>query len=298
MNFLTFTYYVTGRNHLLLLEKLKKRGVNLKKIEIIDTKRLKITIDSKDRLNFFAICKNSWYNKLVKVGGLFAPIHLLFKNAYIWVGIAFFLCLNFWANSLYFETQFKGDARLFSKQIEKCFDEVGIKKFHVFTQAQLNEANKKLLIEDKLSFISIRKEGNNAVVYIKQSLVEPNLLQSLNSDFIASEDMLILKISVYSGRAVVEQNAFVKKGDVIAKASYLIKEQEVTCPLVFTMSCECTFVYEYTTAYKVDDGIKANAITLAKIALGDYPVRSYTVERIDDNNLKVILKYEKTFFGG
>ena len=44
MSFLTFTYYVTGRNQLFLIEKLKKKGVNLKKIEIIDTKRLKITI--------------------------------------------------------------------------------------------------------------------------------------------------------------------------------------------------------------------------------------------------------------
>ena len=298
MNFLTFTYYVMGRNHLLLIDKLKKKGVNLKKIEIIDTKRLKITIDSKDRLKFFAICKNSWYNKLVKVGGLFAPIYSFIRKPAILLGTVFFFCISFWANTLYFETQFKGDARLFSRQIENVFEDVGIKKFYPFTQSQLDEANKKLLTEEKLSFISILKDGNRAVVYIKKSVQPPNFLTALNTDFVASEDMIVLKITVYSGRAVVTQNSSVKKGDVIAKASYLIKEQEIACPLVFTMTCECTFVYEYQSLHKIDDGIKVNALTLAKVALGDYPVRSYQIVNIDEKNLKVILKYEKTFFGG
>ena len=91
----------------------------------------------------------------MKVGGLFAPVYKLIKKPAILVGTIFFFCLSFWANTLYFETQFNGDARLFSNQVESVFNEVGIKKFHPFTQAQLDEVNKKLLTKENLSFISV-----------------------------------------------------------------------------------------------------------------------------------------------
>ena len=298
MSFLTFTYLVTGRNQLILIEKLQKAGVNLKKIENIDAKRLKITIDSKDRLKFFAICKNSWYNRLVKVGGFFAPAYKLAKNFYLFIGILLFFAISIYANTLYFQTQFEGDALLFSKQIESTFQQVGIRKFHPFTQAQLDSVKLILERDEKLSFISVTKKGNSAVVYLKQSLTEPTTLPTLNSDFLAPEDMTVLKITVYSGRAIAQPNTFVKKGEIVAKASYLIKDSEVACKLAFTMLSECTFVYEYESAYKIDDSVKNNALTLAKVVLGDYTVRSYNFEIVGIKRVKVILKYEKTFFGG
>ena len=298
MSFLTFSYLVSGRNQLILLEKLRKSGVNLKKIEIIDSKTLKITIDGKDRLKFFAICKNSWYNRLLKVGGCCSPAYKLLKNLYLFIGIVLFFALTSLANNLYFEAQYQGDSRLYATQIENSFNEVGIKKFLPFSQEQLDKAKLKLESNNKLSFISIVKKGNRAVVYTKQSVLEPSVLNVLHSDYIAQEDMLILKITVYSGRAVVNQGDFVKRGDLIAKASYLIKDNEVACPLVFTMASECTFTYEYVSSYKLDDSAIQNGLVLAKIALGDYELRSCTYAVVSEKSIKITIKYEKTFFGG
>ena len=167
-----------------------------------------------------------------------------------------------------------------------------------FSQEQLDKAKLKLESNNKLSFISIVKKGNRAVVYTKQSVLEPSVLNVLHSDYIAQEDMLILKITVYSGRAVVNQGDFVKRGDLIAKASYLIKDNEVACPLVFTMASECTFTYEYVSSYKLDDSAIQNGLVLAKIALGDYELRSCTYAVVSEKSIKITIKYEKTFFGG
>ena len=48
MRMLTKTFLVTGRNRNILLQRLKKYGVSVFKIQIIDEKRAKITIDEKD----------------------------------------------------------------------------------------------------------------------------------------------------------------------------------------------------------------------------------------------------------
>ena len=79
---------------------------------------------------------------------------------------------------------------------------------------------------------------------------------------------------------------------------YLIKDNEVACPLVFTMASECTFTYEYVSTYKLDDSTIQNGLALAKIALGDYELRSCTYDVVSEKSIKITIKYEKTFFGG
>ena len=73
MALLTKTYLVKGLNRNLLLQKLIKAGIRVKKLKIIDEKNAEITIDGKDCSKYIAICKKTWYNSLVKVGGIFSP---------------------------------------------------------------------------------------------------------------------------------------------------------------------------------------------------------------------------------
>ena len=47
MNALTVTYLLVGRNRKYLLQKLSKAGIAVKKLQILDEKRAKITIDKK-----------------------------------------------------------------------------------------------------------------------------------------------------------------------------------------------------------------------------------------------------------
>lgn len=298
MNWLTETYLLVGRNRKNLFQKLNKAGISLKKIEIFDEKRAKITIDKKDASKYFAICKNSWYNKLLKIGGICAPIYKAIKMPLITLAIIFFFAFTYFFDFLYLQTVYEGDALLYQKQIEEQFELAGITKYKPFNQSTLNEIAFILQQNASISHVTVKKQGNKAIVSVKSAQTPPQKLIVLNSDFIASEDMTVLNITVYSGSAVVKKGDFVKKGELIAKASALVKEEEAPCPLILALTAECTFEYVCEYVYEINDSAKLNALAGAKLALGDYTVRSYTFKNEGKNKIKVILKYEKTLIGG
>lgn len=298
MSYLKFTYLVSGLNQKLLVYRLQKSKINILDIKFINKKLLKITIDSKDRLKFFAICKNSWYNKLVNIGGLCAPLYKLYKNIALTVGLIAFFSICYFSNNLYFKTDYLADSHLYKTQIQSAMQSAGIKKFKPFTQEQLDKASELVREINQISFITITKKGGSAVVYLKQSVAMPLPLKTYASDFVAPEDLVILKITVYSGTQLKNQGDYVKKGEVIAKAGYIIQEKEYPCLLSLALTAECTFEYIYNYSGRLTSEIKTNALALAKIYLGDYPVRSYSLKEINNNKLKVIIKYEKTLCGG
>ena len=297
MTFLTKTYLVKGNNLSVLLARLKRKQINLLKVKFLGEKCVKITIDSKDALKFFAICKNSWYNKELKSGGLCMPFYLMVKKPLISLAIALFFALCYLFNGLFLKCDYVGDAYLFKNQIEKAMDEVGVKKYSTFNQDQLLKVATILSKESNVAFVSLKKWGNSAIIDIKQQVEPPDRLPKLSNHLYASEDMRILKITVYSGTACVSENQEIKKGDLIAKASVLAGEKEVFSDLIFQITAECTFEFIYTATYEIDDSLKANALACAKHALGDYAVRSHDIQIIGQNKLKVTLKYEKNITG-
>lgn len=299
MDFLTKTYLVEGSNHDLLFKRLKRANVNLVKVQIINKKQLKITIDVKDTPKFFAICKNSWYNKELKIGGIFAPFYKCVSKWIVTLAIICFFVFSYAFNNLYLQTEYQGDSIYFTKQIQTALNNAGVHTYRFFSQKQLNAVEIELKKEKEIAFVSAQKCGNRSIIYIKRAQIEPERLPVYQTDLIANEDMVILKITVYSGTAVVQENCAVKKGDIIAKASYFLKdEEEIKCPLICLVTAECVYEYVYESEFKINDGAKNNALALAKFTLGDYHVRSYSFEVIGKNKLKVILKYEKTLVGG
>lgn len=298
MRMLTKTFLVTGRNRNILLQRLKKYGVSVFKIQIIDEKRAKITIDEKDTPKYFAICKNSWYNKELKIGGICAPFYLMIKKSILTVFLLVFFAITYFADFLFLGAVYQGEAVLYKRQIEDAFSDVGIKKYSAFSQTQLDSALAVLQKSEDIAFITLKKSGSKAIVYLKTAKALPDKLQTFNSDFIASEDMRILNITVYSGTAMVQKGDFVKKGQVIAKASNVVKETEVPTLLTLAVSAECIFEYIYESANRIDDSTKQNAFVMAKFMLGDYQILSHSFENIDNNKLKVIIKYEKNLIGG
>ena len=295
---LTKTYLVVGLNRQILIEKLKKRSINLLKIEILDKKRAKITIDAKDTLKYFAICKNSWYNKQLRVGGILAPFYLMVKNWLVTLSVCLFFCVCFFANGIYFESQYVGDAINYRALIESELEKAGIVKYAPFSQSKLNGVKLTLEKEREIAFISVTKRGNKAVIEVKKSQTPPQSPTVSESDLIATEDMVILNVTVYSGTQCVQVGQAVKKGEVIAKASYLVDENEVKTLLYCEVTAECVFEYVYKTNSPINQSTKTNALLVAKTALGDYPVRSYDFVIENKNQIKVIIKYEKTLNGG
>ena len=222
----------------------------------------------------------------------------MIKKSIITVFILAFFAISYFADFVYLGTVYQGDAILYKGQIEEVFKDIGIKKYFNFSQSQLDKASSILQKDKDIAFLTLKKSGSKAVVYLKTAFNPPEKLQAFERDFIAREDMKILNITVYSGTAMVQKGDTVKKGQVIAKACNFIKEEQVPTLLTLAVSAECTFEYLYKSDYKIDDSCKQNALVMAKFMLGDYQVLSHSIERIDDCNVKVVIKYEKNLIGG
>ena len=292
------TYVVEGLNQKILLDRLIYSKINLLKVKKITQKCLEITIDSKDDLKFFAICKNMWYNKLIKVGGILSPFYLMVKNPLKIVCLLLSLFIIFFGENVYLESSYKGDAIAYRSAIESAFEQAEIKRYSFFSEGKLERVRQILNEQYSFGYLQIQKRGNKAVIEIRALKSEPQRLVGLKSDLIALENLKILNATVYSGTLLKSVGESVSKGEVIAGAYYFIGDSKIDCELLAVITAECTYTYEYKANTKITNDTLLNAIASAKLMLGDYEVISSEYKITDGNLITVTLKYEKLICGG
>lgn len=291
MRALSRTFRVTGRNRNLFFSSLKKRGVNLLKIKIINEKTMEITIDNKDTDKYFAILKNMWYNEQVKTGGLWAPLVFLKKNAARAVACVCFVIFLFFSDNLYFAIDYEGDSSAFKTRVEAALTDAGVEKFKFFSDGDLKNAQKSLDGQNA-GFISLSKKGSRIVVDLRENKSAPEMIVPLQKDCVAEENFKILKIVVYSGTQMFYAGDEVKKGDVLVGAYDDSSGERKFRPVLAAISGECSFTFVYESPFEVTDETKNLAIAAAKNALGDKKVFSCECST-DGKKISVIIKYEK-----
>lgn len=296
MKKLTKTFIVEGLNRNLLLKRVHKAQIAVLDFVILDEKHAKITIDSKDCDKYFAICRKIWYNKLIKTSGIFAPVYKTIKKPFVAIAVFIFFFVVYFADNIYLGTEYLGDAKLYAAQTEKYLSEQGITFFRPFNESMLSVAEKNFEKDFRLKFLKIEKRGNKAVVYVKSNVENVKTPQSSDTDICATEDMVILKMVVFSGTPLVSVGESVKKGEPLIGAYNLVNEQKVACKIVGSISAKCAFYYEYECKYDAKSQTD-NAIAAAKIMLGDYEVKDISVKTVK-NKIQVVLYYEKIIFGG
>ncbi len=298
MALLTKTYLVKGLNRNLLLQKLIKAGVSVKKLKIIDEKSAEITIDSKDCSKYIAICKKTWYNNLVKVGGFLAPFYLMVKNPVKTVAFLLSLCLIVAGDFIYLKTEYLGDSPYFKKSVQNAFFDAGITKYSFITEDKLDKVRQALLSQNGAGYVLVEKRGNKVVVDMRILKQEPLKPKPLTTDLIASEDMKILNATVYSGTLLKFPGESVLKGEVIAGAYNIVDDKQIPCELHAVISAECTYTYVYSAKYQITEELLSRVYLTAKFALGDYEILSHRQTVKNKNLIEVEIKYEKIICGG
>lgn len=298
MTLLYSTYLVKGFNRAELLKRLKNGGVSLLRVKIIDERTTEITIDSKDGAKYFAICKNMWYNKLLKRGGLLYPLLYIKQNAVRFIGAALIVLGIVAFENVYLGAEYEGDAVYFKAAAENALSEAGIKKYRFFSLEGLSAAEARLSVSEGVSFLSIKKRGNTAVISLKKAKEQPNSFPVLQTDLTAIGDCVITKLVVYSGTAVKSAGEVVRSGEKIVCAYYQKNESErVFCPVIAEYSASFSFFYEYAppSGVKNEQAIAA-AIACAKEELGEKNVLSVSYE-LKSSVICVVLQYERSFIG-
>lgn len=291
MRAFTRTYEVTGLNRNLLVSRLKRNGINIIKLKILSDKRAEITIDNKDAAKYFAICKNMWYNKLIKIGGFFAPLWFLKKNAVKVIAVlCFFISVLIFEN-VYLFTVYEGDSRAFEKSVQAAVFKAGIKKFGFFGQDDLDNAEK-LLFAENVGFISLTKNGNKIIADLRRNNEAPSEIVPLSCDFIAKEDFKILKIAVYSGTPLFVAGDYVRKGQVVIGAFDESSGERKSKPILAAISGECVYVFTYNSPFEADEHTVNAAIAAAKNALGNKRIFSCETA-VFEKTITVTVTYEK-----
>lgn len=298
MKALTSTYKVTGLNRNVLFSRLKKQGIDLLNVKIIDDKTAEITIDSKDTDKYFAICKNMWYNTLSKRGGFLAPLIYLKNNAAKAAGVVLMILVIILSENLYFGAEYVGDAVLYRAKIENALTSAGVKKFAYFSENDLARASAILTSEQNLGFISVKKSGSKALITLKGLKDSPQKFPVYYSDVTESENCEILKITVYSGTLLKKAGERVVAGEPIIGAYYEKENGErVLCPIIATYSAKFVFNYEYKATFGFIEESVSDAIAAAKSELNkirEYPILNVSY-LIEGEKINVVLEYEKTF---
>lgn len=298
MKTLTNTYVVKGFNRNLLFSRLKKAGIDLLNVKIIDEKTAEITIYNKDSDKYFAICKNMWYNTLSKRGGFLAPLIYLRDHAAKTIGVILMVMLIVLSENLYFGTEYSGDAALYKTKIEQAEAKAGIKKFGFFSAEDLSRVSAILSAEQNLGFISVEKRGNKAMVSLKELKNSPAKFPVFYSDITADEPCEILKIVVYSGTLLKKAGEKVNAGEAIIGAYYEKENGErVPCAVVATYSAKFVFNYEYEFTAGFFEESVPDAIAAAKSELfkdQEYPIFNVDCAENGDK-IEVEIEYEKTF---
>lgn len=296
MTYLTFTYLVTGRNRSALVNRMRLAGIPLLKMSSAGEKSAKITIYAKDRVKYFAICENLCYNKLIGVGGLFAPVYRLLKAPELIIGVFVFLAVLFVGSNLYLSNEFVGDAEIYRAEADQAFKKAEILPYRFFDKTKLSFAETELKQSD-INFVKIEKSGNRAIITIYSAVLPPEKMHSSSTDVIAKEDCSILKITAYSGTLLVAAGDKVMKGQPLIAAYEILNDGSKTpCVVTGYVLAEKAFEFCYSCEFEPDDSIKANAVSAAKFMAGDKVFTRFELAQ-KGNDLYVTLYYESLLFG-
>jgi hypothetical protein len=157
------------------LNRLRREGICLKKVEKPQKNRILFTVDSKDIEKIFAIYPNVCYNSgryapytvriLPPSGGKKAWI-LLKKRIGLWLGGALFLAITLLSDTLVLRIQVSGEPA-YTQAVVEILGRYGIAPYKPYSTEQLDILSAEILRLDGVGFCSLKKVGSTLVVEVQ-----------------------------------------------------------------------------------------------------------------------------------
>jgi sporulation protein YqfD len=247
-------YKISGSKLRFLPTFLNGRGISVYEYKEIDLTRAHVIIDFSDSNKFFAICKNMCYNKtIIGFYGVLAPIALLVKHLGVVLGVLAFTFIAYLLNGVLLEIDCVGTGGCFSAQTQAVISDYGVKKYTLFKDIDFDGLEAEILkTNPKLSFVSLKKQGNKLIVDSVLSDKDPDVLGENYGDLVSGYDGIIESIKVLRGTALVSVGDSVTKDSVLVGA-YLLGKEDKTYPTYVLATI--TIISEEQRFIKVDSEI-------------------------------------------
>lgn len=194
-------FFLKGKNLNLLPEFLHKKSVTTYYFKLKSDNQAEITVDYNDKRKFFAICKNMCYNIYRKVYiGILSPFLLLFENIGITVGVLFAVIILVFSNNILLSVNLTGSGSCFKGKIYSVLSDLGVEKYTLFSKLDYKLIEREILnSSDRLSFVSVKKQGNRLIIDSVLSEKEPETLSACTKPVTSSYNGVIEKINVLRG---------------------------------------------------------------------------------------------------
>lgn len=295
---LRVVYKVKGEKIRYLPEFLHRKKINAYEFSLNSENECNITIDFSDSRKFFAICKNMCYNKtIIKYKGVLSPLTFFIKRLGFIIGGILFVCLTALFNDVLLSVKVTGSGSCFSEQTKSIVYQEGATKYSLFSRLDYKKIETEVLTQNpRLSFVSVKKQGNILVVDTVLSSSEPSVLGKNTSDLVCEIDGVIEEITVFRGTALVTKGQQIKAGDKLVGAFLLGKDgQEYKTFVIARVKIlkNSEYFYKCEGQSEVDVSI---AYALAEFnEMGEIKQKRHEVV---DGGIKVTLTVRYTVYGG
>ena len=291
-------YKIKGEKLRYLPEFLHRKKISVYNFRLINDSECYVTIDFQDIRNFFAICKNMCYNKLiVRYKGLLSPFVAVFKRIGLFVGALLFTLVVIVFNNLVLDVKVVGSGSCFKEQTNGVVYDFGVKKYTAFSSIDYKALEAEILSNNpRLSFVTVKKQGNILVIDTVLSDKEPSVLGKNTDDLISNYNGVVEEITVLRGTALVRVGETVKKGDKLVGA-YLIGKDQTEYQTFVLARVKILEKTEYF--YKCDENTEQN-LSIA-YALAEFNINGEIKEKthsFEEGGIRVTVTVRRTVYGG
>ena len=271
------TYLVSGLNHEILLNRLKKHQIPVYHVKKRGKKQLYLTIHRAHDKKLFAITKDLCYNiRKIRDTGRFYPFLRLFKNVGVPIGVLAFIILTTLSSNRIYSFSFTGDGSVYSNEVQEILTEEGVEKFSSFSGLDLKKlANVVFQKSDKFSFVSLTKRGNTLIIDLSLIKNPPSVIDGTKDSMTATFSGKIERLKVYRGTVVKGEGDFVKVGDTIVSGYYNFNETVSKIGVIAV----CSIVGEVSKTFTLDDQMEDIALILAEESIKNGEIINSSVQK-------------------
>lgn len=255
---LTATYRVYGLNLDSFLSGLCRRNITVTDAEK-EEYSLKLTISLSDNVKFFAYLKKMCYNVMserkkltykpkrgericVRIGngGWALPIKLMKDNIGIIIGIILFLSAICYCQRYIFSVEINGADAEVGWEIKSELEQSGIGAIADKSKLDFNNLAANLLNSNsKLSFVTVRDEGNRLIIDCLVSHTAKRLMYGRAEKLVSDCCGRLIKLNIYRGTAIAEIGSEVEEGTLIADGYFTVGEEKIPTYVVCDAVIEC-----------------------------------------------------------
>ncbi|MBO5712770.1 MAG: sporulation protein YqfD [Clostridia bacterium] len=289
---------VSGKRIQYLPELVRRKGVTIYKIKVVNKTSSIFVIDYNELSKFFAICKNMCYNTKVKgYLGVLSPIAYAIKNVALTVALIVFITLCVLLDGYVFGFKFEGSGKVIKNELSQVIKNYGVDKWSKFSDINYNALAQTLLkSNENLKFVSVYKRGNALVINTELGNGNATIVNPLTTSLVCDVDGVVESVKVLRGTAEVSVGSEVKKGAVLIGAYTISGEDEKYSSSVLGVVTVLT-----TEKYFYESKIFSTAIENQAILKATFLSQNEVVEKRCDktnNGYEVTLTVRRTYVGG